>query len=1003
MRAGYRAQAVGMLFVFFLVPLLGYGGESQTRAWEGMITIPTYPWGPDDINPKFDALENSIIYPYTMQDNLSTKKVDRTYRALFLENDYLKVTCLPELAGRIHSVFDKTTNQEMFHTNAVIKPGLIAMRGAWISGGIEWNTGPHGHTVTCVTPVDVLLQEHPDGSASLVIGNIEQIFRTRWTVRLTLHPGRAYLDEQIRIYNPQDGVHPYYFWNCTAFPCLPGTRFMYPMTLGTDHAGTSFFTWPIDNGKDLTWLKNYDRPSSVFAYHCVFDFFGAYDVDLDRGIVQYANHNLLIGKKAWTWGQSGDGIVSQKALHEGNEQYIEVQSGPLLTQADYGLLRPREAVAWQEWWYPVHGLGDGFEYATRDVAFQTYRQDGGLEMRLIATREIANAELLLTQQEHGLLKETITLSPRQAAVVKLPSAPEGPIAVRLLESGKPIAEYTSPLPIPKVTPPEPDWLRAKPESQLSAEEKYLKGLLFDKQTGRAAAREWYNKALAADPQLAPALRALAVLDYEAARYTDAAANLEKALIRDPDDGMAWYYLGAARFKLAQWEEAKRCGYQAVRKLSTAAPGYDLVGRAEMRLGNAQAALQAFHQAVMLNPEDALAFDHLVMAAYAAGSKDYAYDLAVKAMDSDPLDLIPRAVLALRDEASLKQFAKQAQGYVGEYGFEIMETGFAFTDLGMNAEAARILQGAYLDAVPEKEQSPLPLYLAARLRAALGDEKAAMQYLKEAAKKSSDYVFPSHSEMIDTMGLDVLGYAIQKNPKDAKARLYRGNLTGALGALDEAVQDWKKAAEMDPRLSVAFRNLGLVEWKKTGNLAEAEAYYRKAIQARPKDQTLYRDLAQILIQNQRRLQAIALIEKMPRKGLRGDLIEILSQAYVEEKEYGKAIDLLASAYFSNWEGRTMSHHVFVRAHLERGKQRMENQKFAEALEDFSAALTYPDFLGVGRPAEPAEAEALFWKGKALAALGRTEDARAAWTQGTQSLNSSRNERRFIEQCQEALGK
>ncbi len=1003
MRAMYRAYAVGMLFVLFLVPWLGYGEESQTRAWEGTITIPTYPWGPDDINPKFDTLENSIIYPYTMQDKLSTKKMDRTYKALFLENEYLKVTCLPELAGRIHSVFDKTTNQEMFHTNSVIKPGLIAMRGAWISGGIEWNTGPHGHTVTCVTPVDVLLQEHPDGSASLVIGNIEQIFRTRWTVRLTLHPGRAYLDEQIRIYNPQDGVHPYYFWNCTAFPNLPGTRFMYPMTLGTDHAGTSFFTWPVDNGKDLTWLKNYDRPSSVFAYNCVFDFFGAYDVDLDRGIVQYANHNLLIGKKAWTWGQSGDGLVSQKALHEGNEQYIEVQSGPLLTQADYGLLHPREAVAWREWWYPVHGLGDGFEYATRDVAFQTYRQDGGLEMRMIATREIANAELLLTQQEHGLLRESVTLSPSQAAVVKLPSAPEGAIEVRLVEDGNPIAEYITPLPIPKVTPPEPDWLSAKPESQLTAEEKYLKGLLFDKQTGRAAAREWYNKALAADADLAPALKALAVLDYEAARYTDAAANLEKALVRDPDDGLAWYYLGAARFKLAQWEEARRCGYQAVRKLSTAAQGYDLVGRAEMRLGDPQAALRAFQQAALLNPEDALARDHVILAAFAAGQLEDARALAEKAAASDPLDLIPRAVLALKDEASMKQFVDQAQWFVGEYDFEIMETCFAFTDLGMNTEASQILQGAYLDAVPEREQSPLPLYLAARLQAVQGDEKAAMKYLKEAAKKSSDYVFPSHSEMIDTMGLDVLGYAIEKNPKDAKAHLYRGNLTGALGALDEAVMDWKKAAELDPALSVAFRNLGLVEWKKTGDLAGAEAYYHKAIKARPEDQTLYRDLSQILLQNQQRPQAIALIEKMPRKGLRGDLIEILSQAYVDEKEYGKAIDLLSSAYFSNWEGRTMSHHVFTRAHLERGKQEMESQKYREALEDFSAALTYPDFLGVGRPAEPVEAEALFWKGKALAALGRNEDARAAWIQGTQSLNNSGHEKRFIEQCQEALGK
>ena len=167
---------------------------------------------------------------------------------MFLENEYLRVTCLPELGGRLHSVFDKTTNQEMFHLNRVIKPGMIAMRGAWISGGVEWNSGPHGHTVTIVSPVDAVAGRNADGSAFLEIANQEKIFRTRWTVRVTLHPGRAYLDEQIRIENPTDGMHPYYFWNCTAFPNRPGTRFIYPMSLGTDHNAREFFRWPVHKG-----------------------------------------------------------------------------------------------------------------------------------------------------------------------------------------------------------------------------------------------------------------------------------------------------------------------------------------------------------------------------------------------------------------------------------------------------------------------------------------------------------------------------------------------------------------------------------------------------------------------------------------------------------------------------------------------------------------------------------------------------------------------------------
>ena len=104
---------------------------SQVKVWEGTVTIPTYGWE-DDVNPKFWAMEAgakgattvkaSITYPYNMQDHLSRKLEDVTYKAIFLENEYLKITCLPELGGRLHSIYDKTTGQEAFHKNDVINP-----------------------------------------------------------------------------------------------------------------------------------------------------------------------------------------------------------------------------------------------------------------------------------------------------------------------------------------------------------------------------------------------------------------------------------------------------------------------------------------------------------------------------------------------------------------------------------------------------------------------------------------------------------------------------------------------------------------------------------------------------------------------------------------------------------------------------------------------------------------------------------------------------------------
>ena len=85
---------------FFLAAVLlltvSVAAESQVRVWEEDVVIPTYPLAPDDVNPHFYELEGSVIYPYTMQDNLTTEKLDRTYRGWFLENEFAQMRFIGE-------------------------------------------------------------------------------------------------------------------------------------------------------------------------------------------------------------------------------------------------------------------------------------------------------------------------------------------------------------------------------------------------------------------------------------------------------------------------------------------------------------------------------------------------------------------------------------------------------------------------------------------------------------------------------------------------------------------------------------------------------------------------------------------------------------------------------------------------------------------------------------------------------------------------------------------
>ena len=990
---------------------LSWGAPAHTS--EGTITLPTYPLHGGDLNPHFYDLEGSIVYPYGMQDDLGDQRVDRTYRAVFLENDYLKIICLPQIGGRIHSVFDKTSNHEMFHRNDAIKPGLIAMRGAWISGGIEWNRGPQGHTITSFSPVDVTSRDNADGSASIIVGYIESNFRTRWDVVLTLHPDKAYLDERISIANPTDGLHSYYFWNNTAFPCKPGTRFIYPMKLGQDHAGTKFFSWPVNNDKDITWLKNYDEPSSVFAYKCAFDFFGAYDVDDDRGIVQYGDHRVITGKKAWTWGQSGDGIASQRALHDDNSQYIEVQSGPLQTQADYGLLGPHQEIAWQEWWYPVHGLGDGFEYATKDLAVQTQWTDdaqGMLEVRLLSTGEYPKAICTIDTHRGAPDAHTIDLSPKNAVVLRSPGFKRdaATIDVRTAD-GRQLARFDSPLDIPDRTAPTP----AAENPQPSVEELYRQGVKHEERIEPGPARAAYEKALAADAAFSPALVALARIDVARGDYAKAAERAQKATERDPGDCMAWYYLTLALMELPKEQRAMEpidAAYRMIASLDAPGLARDLAGRVRMREGRYTDAVYEFTQAVAHDPDDATANDHLIAALYAAGATREASERAHVRSDAAPLDFIPDVVAALPKTEYLVSVCDHIKQVSGRPEVAASDITRFFVELGLYADAYAFLDTMYASVVPnvgellydgrwpDLRDTAGPWYKLAWLAHMSNNDAKVNEYLAKGKSFAPHYQFPT-----DPKAADVFRFALSVDPADANAHFILGNLFAYQGNLDGAVAEWTKAAETEHPYSVALRNLAVHAWKKENNLPKASGLFAKAIAARPEDQTLYRDAANVLIADQKRPDAIKLLESMPLEHRRrGDVTVLLANSYNDEKRYDDTLALLEKSSFSNWELNTASWQAFNRAHIERGKLRLDAKQNDAALEEFTAALTYPESLGVGRPARPEESEGLYWKGKACAALGRSEDARVAWTQGSQGAEKSDNQKKHIQLCKDALG-
>jgi len=263
-----RAVVAILIGLWVLCPKAGL---ASVRVWEQDEIIPTYVAGAPEKNPMFYFGRSSQgaegrVYPYPLFDTLTGRKEDKTYRLVYLENEYLKIGIAPQIGGRVFSGVDKTNGYPFFYKQSVIKPALIGLIGAWISGGVEWNI-PHHHRASTFMPVQHRIEESADGSKTVWVGELEVRHRMRWAVGYTLHPGKSYLEISVRIVNRTSveqtmlcfanaAVHTNEHYQ-VIFP--PSTQF------GTHHHKRQFTRWPIATGRygggdfsagvDISWYK----------------------------------------------------------------------------------------------------------------------------------------------------------------------------------------------------------------------------------------------------------------------------------------------------------------------------------------------------------------------------------------------------------------------------------------------------------------------------------------------------------------------------------------------------------------------------------------------------------------------------------------------------------------------------------------------------------------------------------------------------------------------------
>ena len=231
-----------------------------------------------------------------MEDDFTGEKGEKTYKAVYLENEYLKVCVLPEIGGRLFYATDKTNGYEIFYRQSVIKPAHIGMLGAWISGGIEFCVFHH-HRATTNVPVDYDLVNNEDGSVTLWIGETELRHRMKWTFGISLYPGKSYLELDGRLINPTENTNSMLYWANVATSVNEDYQIIFPPSteFAVFHAKNSFSHWPVtkeayrgnsyyENNIDASWWKNHPGQNSFFAHEIQEGFLQAMTMEGKRAL-----------------------------------------------------------------------------------------------------------------------------------------------------------------------------------------------------------------------------------------------------------------------------------------------------------------------------------------------------------------------------------------------------------------------------------------------------------------------------------------------------------------------------------------------------------------------------------------------------------------------------------------------------------------------------------------------------------------------------------------------
>ena len=295
------------------------------------------------------------ILPYTYQNNYNRTLTDVVYKAAVLENKYIKAVFIPELGGRLWSIYDKCAEREILYRNKAFQPAHLALRNAWFSGGVEFNFGIHGHHTHTCSPMFVRIGKTADGEEAVQIYEYERIRKVAFGIT-------AYLPEDSKVLyikgtaeNLSDEDTFGYWWSNGAINETDGTRVIVPTDetfIGAYVDGSHRLTIrpvPFLDGVDTSYPSRSDRAIDYF-YKIPRNAPERWEAAVEAngvGSLQFSTNELL-GRKLFVWGDTVGGHNWSEFLGSEGDRYAETQAGYNYTQFEHTPMASGECWSWTE-------------------------------------------------------------------------------------------------------------------------------------------------------------------------------------------------------------------------------------------------------------------------------------------------------------------------------------------------------------------------------------------------------------------------------------------------------------------------------------------------------------------------------------------------------------------------------------------------------------------------------------------------------------------------------